>query len=340
MQSQSLSIQSELLLELADRYPARPAIVLGGQAALANALGGEVRFAPTDVRERSAAEVPIAQGSNAQLALLPAPPDRDLLRAQLLAAAGSLAVGGTLIMCGAKVEGGKSAVKDAEALLGPPVWSGYREKHRMAIFTRGNLLEPAWANEPGIAPNTWKTFAIDTSAGELSLETRAGVFAGARLDAGTRLLLEHVHIHEGASVLDIGCGAGVIGLTAAALGAGAVTMTDANLIAVDVAARNADSHGVNVRVLASDVYDALENDRFDLIISNPPFHRGKQVDLTVANRIIGEAPRHLNPGGSLLLVANAFLAYGRQMEPVFDRVETVASTSQYHVLRGELNQAH
>jgi 16S rRNA (guanine1207-N2)-methyltransferase len=128
----------------------------------------------------------------------------------------------------------------------------------------------------------------------------------------------------------------VIGLVVARLGAGSITMTDTNLLAVQAARHNADALAIPARVLASDVYAHLDDARFDLIVSNPPFHRGKQVDLSVANHIIAGAPARLHPGGSLLLVANAFLAYGKQMATVFDRVETVAATPQYHVLRGEI----
>jgi 16S rRNA (guanine1207-N2)-methyltransferase len=305
---------------------------------LANALDGEVVYLPTDVRERDLASVPVTEAPEASTfgtVLIPAPPDRDLLRRHLLLAANALEDGGLLVICGPNAEGGKSAIKDAEQLFGTPFWAGYREKHRMGMFRKGGLLSPAWTAQPGVQPGTWQEFTVDTPAGELPLVTQAGVFAGARLDAGTRLLLEHLSIPAGADVLDLGCGVGVIGFVASRLGAGSITMTDANLLAIQAAQHNADALGIPARVLASDVYAHLDDARFDLIVSNPPFHHGKQVDLSVANRIIAEAPARLHPGGSLLLVANAFLAYGKQMATVFDRVETIATTSQYHVLRGE-----
>jgi 16S rRNA (guanine1207-N2)-methyltransferase len=88
-----------------------------------------------------------------------------------------------------------------------------------------------------------------------------------------------------------------------------------------------------LRVFASDVFEAIGEERYDLIVSNPPFHRGKAVDYTVADRLIEEAPGHLAEGGSLLVVANAFLAYGKRMSKAFRDVETVVATRQFHVLR-------
>lgn len=333
-----LSVQSELLLELADRYASDGPVLVLGDAVLANALLPRSTALVWDVREfgKAVGKVIVDESPTGfATVLLPAPPNRDVLRRLLLIAASALVPGGKLLICGANVEGGKSAIKDAEAVFGTSTWNGYREKHRMAILQRRELLTPEWANAPGIAPGTWQQFAIETPAGVLALETQAGVFAGAKLDTGTRLLLDHLEVTPGQCILDFGCGVGVIGIVAGLAGAH-VTLIDANLLAVDAATRNLRSHQIEGDAFGSDVYSALGDQRFDLIVTNPPFHRGKQVDLSVANRIIAEAPAHLHPGGSLLLVANAFLAYGKHMATVFAHVETVAATPQFHVLRGEL----
>lgn len=170
-----MSIAAELLLDLAARYGGDgPTLVLGGEAALANSLEGEATFVPTDIRERDASGVPTVSNpvlGSAGTVLVPAPPDRDLLRRQLIVAAQSVAEGGRILICGANAEGGKSAVKDAADLFGEPHWSGYRQKHRMAIFRPGRLLTPTWSNDPGIVPGTWRKFTIDTPVGELALHS-------------------------------------------------------------------------------------------------------------------------------------------------------------------------
>ncbi|MCO5218057.1 MAG: class I SAM-dependent methyltransferase [Thermomicrobiales bacterium] len=148
--------------------------------------------------------------------------------------------------------------------------------------------------------------------------------------------MENMSIPVSASILDLGCGAGIIGLTAARMGAGAITMTDTNLLAIDTARHNADRLGIAATIIASDVFAQLDGQRFDLILSNPPFHRGKKVDLSVANRLIAEAPAHLTPGGSLVIVANAFLAYDKHLREGISRIEIIARTPQFHVIQGEL----
>ncbi len=72
-------------------------------------------------------------------------------------------------------------------------------------------------------------------------------------------------------VLDLGTGSGAIAVSIAHARADAhVTATDASEAALEVARRNAAKHNVNVRFLLSDWYCAID-DRFDLIVSNPPY---------------------------------------------------------------------
>jgi 16S rRNA (guanine1207-N2)-methyltransferase len=338
---------TQLLLEEGNRLPAPAAcLVLGGEAALPNALaesGQEVHWLPIDVRERNVTTGNVVVVNDAENAaydrvVMPAPPDRTLVRRWLMTASEALLLGGVLIVAGANAEGGKSVIADAGQIFGAPVAAGYRQKHRIARFTKPDdpdaTVLPAWASEDGILPGSWARVDISLAGEIVVFETQPGVFAADRLDAGTALLLEHLQVQPGERVLDVGCGLGVIGILASRKGAGHVDMVDANLLAVQAAGRNLTRLGCSGRVMASDVYSAVPGERYDLIVSNPPFHRGKQVDSSVVDRLIGEAAAHLAPGGRILIVANAFLAYGKQLERVFRQVETVAATRQYHVLIG------
>lgn len=340
-----MEIVTSLLLEEASYTDAPgPWLVTGGEGALPNELAAErqtVHWLPTMVTEREAATAGVVVRDNPEQCvygrvLLPVPLDRDLARRWILEARAALVPGGELLVGGANSAGAKSVIADARAVFGEPVSSGYRQKHRIARFVHPGEAPPlpAWAAGEGIAPGTWQRFTVETRGEHIELETQPGVFAGNRVDAGTSLLLKHLAVPAGGRVLDVGCGAGVIGIVAHRLGAAHVDLVDANLLAVATAARNLERLGVPGRALASDTYDAVREERYDLIVSNPPFHRGKEVDTSVADRLIDEAPAHLRPGGSLVIVANAFLAYGKRMDRVFREVETVAATRQYHVLRG------
>ena len=337
-------VTSLLIAEARIVTPVECWLVLGGDGALVTQLagvGGKVHWRAVDARELTLAPIGVVvtgatDSASYACVLLPLPADRDLARRWLLQARDALERDGVLVVAGANAEGAKSIIVDAVQVLGAPVAEHYRQKHRIARFRKTEEVRdlPTWASADGIVPGTWQRFDVDLGEDVVSLETQPGVFAGNRLDAGTRLLLQHLEVEQGARVLDVGCGAGVIGIAAGHQGAGHVDLIDANLLAVEASARNLKRLGMSGRALASDVFSGVPGERYDLIVSNPPFHRGKQVDYSVANRLIGEAPGHLTRGGRLLIVANAFLAYGKQMERVFRQVETVVATRQYHVLAG------
>lgn len=325
-------------------------LLLGGDADLVLAIATDhptaaIEWQPVDVRESTAlprnhASIDVqpveAVGDRVDVVVLPVPPDRGLARRWLLVARERLVPDGILLLAGANAEGIRSVIADATALFGGSAFERFGQKQRIAGFrcsTGTGTPHPDWAVQPGIAPGSWEPFTVETGQESLALVTRAGVFAGAHLDAGTRLLLDALPKPVSGSVLDLGCGVGVIGIVAAIRGADSVAMSDANLLAVASAQQNVhDLHLPHCDVVAGDVYSGIPGRQFDLIASNPPFHRGKSVDFSVADRLIVEAPDYLNDGGQLLLVANAFLAYGKHMERVFRSVETVAATRQFHVL--------
>ncbi|MGB3305912.1 MAG: class I SAM-dependent methyltransferase [Thermomicrobiales bacterium] len=343
---------------LAGGWAALPAtgdvLVIGGEAALPRTIRAmrpqaRVVWIATDVREVSLQDdadidcrqelfSPLGDNERFEAVLLPGCPDRALTRRWLLLGQRALAPNGVLLLAGANGEGIRALIADAAALFGPAVREDYRQKHRIARFIRDDATtgHPAWAVSPGIAPATWQTVTIPMRGESLSLATLPGVFSGDRLDAGTALLLGHLGeaVAPGARVLDVGCGAGAIGFAALALGAGHVDMSDVNLLAVASVRETIREQGIaDARALAGDVYDAVGSERYDLIVSNPPFHQGKTIDYDMPERLIGEAAAHLRPGGSLLIVANAFLAYERLMNRHFHDVQTIASTRQYRVLR-------
>ncbi|WP_028543499.1 class I SAM-dependent methyltransferase [Paenibacillus taiwanensis] len=128
----------------------------------------------------------------------------------------------------------------------------------------------------------------------------AGVFSKDSIDYGSRVLIEQLDIPSNAKVLDVGCGYGPIGLTAAKLASeGHVVMVDVNDRALALARENAAANGIsNVTIQASDGLTALGELRFDVIITNPPIRAGKEV----VHRIFEESYEHLNAGGCLWIV--------------------------------------
>jgi 16S rRNA (guanine1207-N2)-methyltransferase len=175
---------------------------------------------------------------------------------------------------------------------------------------------------------------VDTLVGPLTVATMPGVFSWQHLDDGTAFLLDHLEIESGQTVLDVGCGYGVIGLVAAQR-AERVTMTDDNLLAIRCArATVAINHLDNADVQPGDVYAGLAGRQFDLIVSNPPFHKEFDVNTNVAHRMMRDAKPLLRPGGRLVIVANAFLKYEAVMSQHLTKARVLARNNRYMVIEG------
>lgn len=130
---------------------------------------------------------------------------------------------------------------------------------------------------------------------------------------------------EAPAFCEVGVGSGCIAVSvlhnavfATAVG---IDISDA---ALKIARRNAEIHDVinRLELIISDVFSGLENERFDLIVSNPPYIPFGEIEglqrevrdfeprvaltdgangLSVIERIIRQSPAFLKPGGSLLL---------------------------------------
>jgi 16S rRNA (guanine1207-N2)-methyltransferase len=348
-----VNTSSQLMLdELGIAVPGSSVLIIGGEADLirgVHEIANTTRLVwmPYDIRERVALgadppveihDVPLTVPDapmGFEIVLIPGMPDRDLNRRSLLIAKQCVRPTGWVLVAGANNEGVRSFLDDALQVFGEPFFSDYRRKHRIATFEGIELTDrqPDWATDAGIQPGTWVETGVLLPRFRFMTATAAGVFAADGIDEGTRMLLDVLDIQPGQTVLDVGTGSGIIAAAARSLG-GTVTATDANLIAICTARKTAMlNEDDSVEILAGDVYEPLGERRFDVIASNPPFHRGRATDSSVADRLIGEAGAHLNPGGSLMIVANGFLPYHRGLNRAFATVETLASNRRYRVYR-------
>lgn len=249
-------------------------------------------------------------GQHAQVALILAG-DRgnSYIAAQLAWAHACTRPGGTLWLAGDRDKGYDRYVRQAAAAFGDGETVARDDGLRVARLTR--RPGPTPAQPPG------DTYDWDG----LSVVARPGVFSAARLDRGTELLLGHLNGWplDGLRVLDLGCGAGIIGAAAARQGA-AATLLDADLQSVRSAEATLSANGLTGEVLHSDVDSALlgreegSEGTFDVALSNPPFHVGRGMVLDVTREFVRAAWRQLRPGGRLLLVANDFLPYEALLE--------------------------
>jgi release factor glutamine methyltransferase len=131
-------------------------------------------------------------------------------------------------------------------------------------------------------------------------------------------LRAQLRTRAGATVLDLCTGSGALAVAAALGGAGTVTAVDVSRRAVLSARLNARLNGARVRALRGDLFAPVIGERFDLIVSNPPYLPADRDELprsgperagdagrdgrVLLDRVCDAAPAHLRPGGALLLV--------------------------------------
>ncbi|ABN54133.1 MAG TPA: class I SAM-dependent methyltransferase [Hungateiclostridium thermocellum] len=181
-------------------------------------------------------------------------------------------------------------------------------------------------------PHDVSTISYTVKDRVIKFNTDAGVFSKRRVDFGSDLLIRSVPPLDG-SILDIGCGYGVIGISLALLNPSSfVTMIDINERAVDLASQNIHLNGVtNATALTSDGFSNV-SDKFDAIVSNPPIRAGKKVIYP----IFADSINHLNPGGSIYLViqkkqgANSAIEF---LKSVYGNCEVINKKAGYWIMK-------
>ncbi len=243
----------------------------------------------------------------------------------LLDFAATAAAGGSVWLVGEKKAGIGSVVRLLAEAVGPPVKLD-AARHCMLFEARNASHQPRpFALEPYWRIDRWQ---LDEQ--ELAVASLPGVFSHGELDPGTRLLLAHLQIENQREALDFGSGCGIVSALLGRQGA-RVTAIDSDALALAATTRTLALNAVlEAKVIAADRLSQLPG-RFDLIVSNPPFHQGTRTATATAHALIRKAPERLRPGGRLLLVANAFLDYPRVLTAAFGGYQVIAQDNRYRV---------
>lgn len=159
-----------------------------------------------------------------------------------------------------------------------------------------------------------------------------GIFSPREIDAGTDLLLRYLKPAEDASIFDLGCGYGPIGLTLAKLAPkGEVLMADKDFMAVEYANQNAQLNGIsNAQAILSNGFQHVDKAlRFDMVVSNVPAKVGNEM-MTL---MLHDAHQHMNPGAEIYLVTvNGLRQYiKRNLKEVFGNYKKLKQGPAYTI---------
>lgn len=248
----------------------------------------------------------------------------------IAAAANWLNASGTLVLAGKKNEGIKNyfAKLNAKSTL----------KKNGDLYIGAAYTPPR--NPEALASYSQEhTLAVDEHTFILS---KPGVFSWKQVDQGSAFLFDTLKtIHpdlKAKTVLDLGCGNGYLAVAAARLGATRILATDNNYTAIAVCQKNFQLLDIQAEARVDDCAANIR-DKFDLVLCNPPFHKGKEIDTELTLRFIAAAKRLLNAKGEAWFVVNAFIPLEIIAEHYFSSVATLVNNRQFKVLRLRNNVA-
>ncbi|MGI9709699.1 23S rRNA (guanine(1835)-N(2))-methyltransferase RlmG [Serratia marcescens] len=271
------------------------------------------------------------------LAELPAAPAVVLIRVpkalalleQQLRALRHVVTEDTLIVAGAKARDvHTSTMQLFEKVLGPTRTSLAWKKARLIFCQAAGIVPPAAAET-----TNWTLDGTDWL-----IHNHANVFSRGSLDIGARLFMEHLPRGLNGHIVDLGCGNGVIGLTALAQNPEAqVTFVDESYMAVASSELNVE-HNLpqeldRCQFEVNNALAGIERESVQAVLCNPPFHQQHAITDHTAWQMFCDAKRCLQVGGELRIVGNRHLDYHQKLKRLFGNCTLVASNKKFVILR-------
>lgn len=146
-----------------------------------------------------------------------------------------------------------------------------------------------------LVPNI-ETFVYYFKDSKFTFTSNSGMFSPGHTDYASGLLMQMLPQLSG-SLLDLGCGWGVIGIVLGKYYNLDVTMADINGRALECAKNNCKQNNFEAEIIKSDCFENIDKS-FDTITLNPPIHAGKNVIFDMYDG----AYAHLNTGGKFYIV--------------------------------------
>lgn len=139
---------------------------------------------------------------------------------------------------------------------------------------------------------------------------------------------------HGDELLDLGCGSGVLATLLARANPGArVRAVDVSRAAVASTLLTAEANGVAVEAHWAAALHDWPPECLDVIVTNPPFHRGIAKDPEPALAMFDDAARLLRPGGRMWCVHNSHLPWRRRLAEKVGPTVVVRQNPFYTVTR-------
>ncbi len=265
------------------------------------------------------------------LVLVLPPRQRDEARALFAQALHRASEGGVVLAAVPNAEGARSAEGDLASLAGP---LHTLSKHKCRVFWTQPLGAPV---DRGLL-DAWT--ALDAPRlNDAGYVSRPGLFAWDRVDTASALLAEHLPVDLAGRVADLGAGYGYLSaqVIARCPAVSCIDLYEAEARALEPARQNLEralsdsGRDAAFEVHWHDVTQGLPK-RYDVVVSNPPFHQGRADLPELGRAFIDTAADALLPHGRFWLVANRHLPYEATLASRFNEVRAVVMQDGFKVI--------
>lgn len=272
-----------------------------------------------------------AEGETFALVLVLPTRQREHMRAMLARALRHCAANGTVAVAMANATGARSGEADLRVLAGAAVRTLSKSKCRLfwirrdeAAIDRDRLA--AWLELDHVQPTQDGRFV-----------SRPGLFAWDRVDTASTMLAHRLPTSLSGRAADLGAGYGYLAavLIERCPAITSIDLFEADARALEPARINLERCGrgdIEATVHWHDVAQSLPR-RYDVIVSNPPFHRDRADRPDLGRAFIHTAAGALARQGEFWLVANRHLPYEATLNASFACVQTVAEEAGFKVIR-------
>ena len=239
---------------------------------------------------------------------------------------------GQFILCGFKNEGIKTYISKAELYFGEKADISKGERQlKIARFNPHALGE-------ALDDRDYKQLSQIEAPGKIEIFSKPGQFGWNKTDQGSLLLVDALKefIHEQTeppgNVLDLGCGYGLLSIMAWNLGAAKIIATDNNAAAIYSCRKNFQHHHIIGEVIADDCAASIHH-QYDMVLCNPPFHRGFDTEKDLTEKFVRSASHHLKNSGTAFVVVNQFIPIEQIAALHFKCIEVEKQKKSFKVVR-------